>query len=51
MQDYTSLTGIFSIGFILLGALVYYFGIFVGSTRVEEYDKTGTSNVSKKRFH
>lgn len=41
MQDYTNLTSIFSFGFILLGALIYYFGLFIGSTRVEEYDKTG----------
>lgn len=41
MLDASNLAGFFSAGIILLGALIYYFGVVIGSTKVEEYDKTG----------
>lgn len=41
MLDVSNLAGFFSAGIILLGALIYYFGMVIGSTKVEEYDKTG----------
>lgn len=41
MLDASNLAGFFSSGIILLGALIYYFGTVIGSTKVEEYDKIG----------
>jgi len=39
INDLTNLN--YSIFFILLGIIVYYFGRFIGDTRVEEFDKDG----------